>query len=138
MASTFAAIPKRRIAMWKARKAGRTLVDIGREHGVSGGIVAKQCGYFEWDLYRIGKKYKLTLEQALRHAEDGKPVNPPPPNSEAEAKQQLRLAKQALKLADSIMEYCAGDAWERECTEKDRAKFNALYERLFPRKQGRA
>lgn len=46
-------------------------------------------------------------------------------------KQKLRLALRALKIADGVMSYCQGDAWERECTEKDRAKFNALYEQLI-------
>lgn len=52
--------------------------------------------------------------------------------------QQLKLAKQALKLADSVMSYCGGDRWEAECTAKDRAKFNTIYEKLFPGKQGGA
>lgn len=44
--------------------------------------------------------------------------------------QRLRLALRALKLAEGIMEYCGGDKWERECTEKDRAKFNDLMDRI--------
>lgn len=48
-------------------------------------------------------------------------------------RQRLTLALRALRLAESIMEYCGGDAWERECTEKDRAKFNELYERITGR-----
>lgn len=40
---------------------------------------------------------------------------------------QLRDAKRALALADSIMAYCGGDRWERECTAKDRAKYHVLY-----------
>jgi hypothetical protein len=36
----------------------------------------------------------------------------------------------ALELADSIMEYCGGDAWERECTRDDRNEFSKLYEEL--------
>lgn len=30
------------------------------------------------------------------------------------------------------MDYCSGDAWERECTQGDRQQFNKLYEELFP------
>jgi len=37
----------------------------------------------------------------------------------------------ALELADSIMDYCGGDAWERECTKNDRNEFNTLYEELL-------
>lgn len=44
---------------------------------------------------------------------------------------QLRKAKKALKLADGIMDYYGGDAWERECTEKDRKKYNELYKELM-------
>jgi hypothetical protein len=40
---------------------------------------------------------------------------------------QLKLAKRALSLADNIMAYCGGDLWERECTEKDRNRYKALY-----------
>lgn len=43
---------------------------------------------------------------------------------------KLRIAKRALKLAEGIMEYCGGDKWERECTEKDRKEFDELCERL--------
>lgn len=38
----------------------------------------------------------------------------------------------ALHLAKDIMDYCRGDAWERECTEKERAEFNSLYDEFFP------
>lgn len=43
----------------------------------------------------------------------------------------LRKAKRALRLADSIMAYCGGDRWERECTEPDRVKYSKLYKELF-------
>ena len=33
----------------------------------------------------------------------------------------------ALKLAEEIMEYCAGDEWERQATKKDREEFDILY-----------
>ena len=36
----------------------------------------------------------------------------------------------ALELADSIMDYCGGDAWERECTKDDRNEFGKLYEEI--------
>lgn len=39
----------------------------------------------------------------------------------------LRRAKQALRLANSVMEYCSGDAWEREVTAQQRKKFNRLF-----------
>ncbi len=45
-------------------------------------------------------------------------------------KQKLRLALRAIRLADGVMEYCGGDAWERECTQPDRDKFNELYKKL--------
>ncbi len=48
-------------------------------------------------------------------------------------KQKLRLALRALKLADGVMEYCAGDAWERECTAADRKKFEEIYDQLVGR-----
>jgi hypothetical protein len=44
--------------------------------------------------------------------------------------QWKRKARQALRLAVSIMDYCAGDKWERECTAQDRAKFEKLMEEL--------
>jgi len=40
--------------------------------------------------------------------------------------------KEALDLAKGIMDYCQGDAWERECTQADREKFDKIYEELFP------
>lgn len=43
----------------------------------------------------------------------------------------LRRARRALKLADGIMEYCGGDAWEREATADDRKKFDELYEQVM-------
>lgn len=44
-----------------------------------------------------------------------------------ELKKKMRKAKRALKLANDVMSYCAGDRWERECTENDRKEFNKLY-----------
>lgn len=41
------------------------------------------------------------------------------------------MAMRALKLADGVMFYCGGDAWERECTESDREEFDKLYEQLL-------
>ena len=41
-------------------------------------------------------------------------------------------AKKALRLAKGVMEYCQGDAWERECTEEDRRHFEELYFELIP------
>lgn len=43
----------------------------------------------------------------------------------------LRMAKRALKLADSVMSYCGGDKWERECTADERKKFTELYEKVM-------
>ncbi len=34
----------------------------------------------------------------------------------------------ALQLAEDTMDYCGGDAWERECTADDRAEFSKLLE----------
>jgi ribosomal protein L25 (general stress protein Ctc) len=45
-------------------------------------------------------------------------------------KAKLRKAMRALRLANSIMAYCAGDSWENECTQPDRNKFNKLFEDL--------
>lgn len=45
--------------------------------------------------------------------------------------EDLRKAKQALELAASIMDYCGGDAWERECTKEDRDKFDKLYKEIM-------
>lgn len=51
-------------------------------------------------------------------------------NELAECKKKLSKAMEAIELADSIMAYAAGDAWERECTKEDRDKFRKLYEEL--------
>lgn len=40
--------------------------------------------------------------------------------------------KEALTLAKTIIDYCPGDSWERECTEKDRKRFDELYDEFFP------
>jgi hypothetical protein len=42
--------------------------------------------------------------------------------------------KEALELAKAILDYCPGDAWERECTAADRQRFDELYNELFPAK----
>jgi hypothetical protein len=44
----------------------------------------------------------------------------------------LKLALEALELAEGVMSYCQGDAWERECTEKDRSRFQEIYNQFFP------
>jgi hypothetical protein len=46
---------------------------------------------------------------------------------------KFRLALKALRIADSVMEYCGGDKWERECTKDERAKFYKIYEKLVGR-----
>lgn len=38
----------------------------------------------------------------------------------------------AVQCAANILDYVSGDAWERECTEKDRLKFDDLMAELFP------
>ena len=38
--------------------------------------------------------------------------------------------EQALELAEGILFYVLGDAWERECTEDDRNKFYSLYDEI--------
>lgn len=40
--------------------------------------------------------------------------------------------EEALRIAKSVLDFCPGDAWERECTEKDRKRFDELFEELFP------
>lgn len=40
---------------------------------------------------------------------------------------------EALHLARSIMDYCLGDSWERECTASDRQAFDKIYDELFPK-----
>lgn len=44
----------------------------------------------------------------------------------------LATAKEAMKLADDVMEYCQGDAWERECTADAREAFARKYIIIFP------
>jgi hypothetical protein len=46
--------------------------------------------------------------------------------------ERLTLALEALQLADGVMAYCGGDAWERECTADDRGRFATIYAKLFP------
>lgn len=45
---------------------------------------------------------------------------------------KLAMALEALELAKGIMNCCKGDTWERECTEKDREAFQAIYDRFNP------
>lgn len=45
---------------------------------------------------------------------------------------KLERALRAIEHAEAVMSYCSGDAWERECTEKDRDAFDELYAELFP------
>jgi thiamine pyrophosphate-dependent acetolactate synthase large subunit-like protein len=53
----------------------------------------------------------------------------------AKAQQRkLRKAMQALRLANDVMSYCQGDAWERECTKDAREKFDKLYTQLMEKK----
>ena len=39
---------------------------------------------------------------------------------------------EAIKIAKDIMDYCGGDAWERECTQEARGRFQEIYDELFP------
>jgi hypothetical protein len=41
-------------------------------------------------------------------------------------KDLLAKCLQAIDIAESVMDYCGGDAWERECTADDRAAFSRL------------
>lgn len=45
---------------------------------------------------------------------------------------KYRLALKAIRLAQEIMAYCAGDSWEREATEKDRDTFSKIADELLP------
>jgi hypothetical protein len=47
--------------------------------------------------------------------------------------EKLALALEAVELADGVMSYCAGDAWEREATASDRDRFDEIYAKLCPR-----
>jgi hypothetical protein len=47
--------------------------------------------------------------------------------------EKLALAMKALELADSIMGYSRGDAWERGATESQYDEFNEIYAKLAPR-----
>lgn len=38
----------------------------------------------------------------------------------------LSKALSAIDSAKEVMDYCGGDAWERECTEADRKQFTVL------------
>lgn len=39
---------------------------------------------------------------------------------------------EALSLAKEIIDYCCGDAWERECTEKLRNRFYEICNKYIP------
>ena len=39
---------------------------------------------------------------------------------------------EAIEIAKGIIDYCGGDAWERECTQESRDRFQEIYEELFP------
>lgn len=39
---------------------------------------------------------------------------------------------EALEVAKEIIDYCGGDAWERECTAEARERFYELYEKYCP------
>ena len=43
--------------------------------------------------------------------------------------------EEALELAKGIMDTCQGDAWERECTEEDRNRFQEIYKKYFPERK---
>lgn len=55
----------------------------------------------------------------------------------AELKAKFTKAMEALELADGIMSVSRGDAYERECTEKDYDKFNELWDDLSGAKEAR-
>lgn len=38
----------------------------------------------------------------------------------------------ALECANNVMKLSQGDAWERECTQHDRIRFNEIYQKAFP------
>jgi len=40
--------------------------------------------------------------------------------------------EEAMHIASEVMEYCQGDAWERECTENKRNRFDEIYNKFFP------
>lgn len=52
--------------------------------------------------------------------------------STADLQSKFTLATEALTLAQSIMDYCGGDSWEREVTAADRARFSQIYAELIP------
>jgi hypothetical protein len=42
---------------------------------------------------------------------------------------------EAIEIAKDIIDYCGGDAWERECTQEARDRFQEIYEELFPKQE---
>jgi predicted restriction endonuclease len=42
---------------------------------------------------------------------------------------------EAIEIAKDIIDYCPGDAWERECTQEARDRFQEIYEELFPKQE---
>lgn len=51
---------------------------------------------------------------------------------ERKASEMLAIALEAVEIADGVMAYCQGDAWEREATADSRDEFQRKYEILFP------
>ena len=49
-----------------------------------------------------------------------------------ELERRIGIAETAIECASGIIDYCAGDAWERECTEDARNTFSSIYSELFP------
>lgn len=47
-------------------------------------------------------------------------------------KEKLALAMEALDLAEGIMSFSRGDAYERECTDEDYQKFTEIYQQFNP------
>jgi uncharacterized C2H2 Zn-finger protein len=55
-----------------------------------------------------------------------------PPYKASDLEHRLARALEALSLAEDIMSYSRGDAWEREATEKDYNSFREIYTEFFP------
>ncbi|WP_369913926.1 hypothetical protein AB8810_12930 [Xanthomonas sp. NCPPB 3005] len=52
--------------------------------------------------------------------------------SREELERRYNLALEAIEVADDVMSYCSGDAWEREATEGDRKNFAKIRDELMP------
>ena len=48
------------------------------------------------------------------------------------AEQKITLQDEAIEIADGVMSYVAGDAWEREATASERSRFGEIYDQLHP------